>query len=67
MTIEAEGRKITIDVTDKTIVKAGRQKRPFFDQAAGFSPLKVGDQVVVRITEEDGKKVAHLIRVARAR
>ncbi|MFQ5780613.1 MAG: hypothetical protein ACE5HN_07480 [Nitrospiria bacterium] len=60
ITIKTGEDKVTMSVTDKTIIAAGRIKRSFAD-------LKVGDQVVVRITEEEGKNVAHLIRIARAR
>jgi len=49
--------EIMIDVTDKTVITAGKVKRTFAD-------LKTGDKIVAKFTEEDGRNVARSIRVA---
>lgn len=55
--VKEKDEEITISVTDKTIITAGKIKR-------AFSDLKAGDKIVAKFTEEDGKRVARSIRVA---
>lgn len=55
--VKEKENEITINVTDKTIITAGKVKRTLAD-------LKSGDKVVAKFTEEDGRKVARSIRVA---
>ncbi len=55
--VKEKENEITITVTEKTIITAGKIKRTLAD-------LKAGDKVVAKFTEEDGKKVARSIRVA---
>ena len=55
--VKEKDQEITISVTDKTIITAGKIKR-------ALSDLKAGDKVVAKFTEEDGKRVARSIRVA---
>lgn len=54
---EKDKEEITIDVTDQTIITAGKIKRSLAD-------LKTGDKVVAKFVEQDGKRVARSIRVA---
>jgi Cu/Ag efflux protein CusF len=49
--------EITIYVTEKTLIAAGKVERTLAD-------LEPGDKVVAKFTEENGKKVARSIRVA---
>lgn len=57
--VKEKDRELTISVTDKTMITAGKTKRSLAD-------LKAGDKVVAKFTEEDGKRVARSIRVASA-
>lgn len=57
--IKDKEKEVTMSVTDKTIITAGKTKKSLAD-------LKAGDKVVAKATEEDGKMVARSIRVANA-
>lgn len=57
--VKEKDKEVTINVTDKTMITAGKTKRSLAD-------LKAGDKVVAKFTEEDGKMVARSIRVASA-
>ncbi len=57
--VKEKDKELTINVTDKTMITAGKTKRSLAD-------LKAGDKVVAKFTEEDGKMVARSIRVASA-
>lgn len=57
--VKEKDKELTINVTDKTMITAGKTKRSLAD-------LKAGDKVVAKFTEEDGKMVARSIRVATA-
>jgi Cu/Ag efflux protein CusF len=58
--VKEKENEITINVTDKTVITAGKIKRSLAD-------LREGDKIVAKFTEEDGKKVARSIRVATVR
>ncbi len=57
-TVTVKGRKgeVTLNATDKTIVKKGRKKITLAD-------VKAGDKVYARYSKENGKDVAKLISV----
>ena len=57
--IKEKDKELTVNVTDKTMITAGKTKKSLAD-------LKAGDKVVAKFMEEDGKMVAHSIRVANA-
>ncbi|MFY9269118.1 MAG: DUF5666 domain-containing protein [Candidatus Manganitrophaceae bacterium] len=57
LTIKEKEKEMTISVTEKTIITAGKTKKSLAD-------LKAGDKVVVKVAEVDGKTVAQSIRVA---
>ncbi len=57
--VKEKDKEVTINVTDKTMITAGKTKRSLAD-------LKAGDKVVAKFTDEDGKMVARSIRVATA-
>lgn len=51
------GKEYTVDLTDGTVVTAGKTKKTFAD-------IKPGDKVVARISEKDGKVTARSVRLA---
>ncbi len=55
--IKEKEKEMTVSVTEKTIITAGKTKKSLAD-------LKAGDKVVVKVAEVDGKTVAQSIRVA---
>ncbi|MBI3802841.1 MAG: hypothetical protein HY282_03675 [Nitrospirae bacterium] len=57
--IKDKDKEVTMNVTDKTVITAGKIKKSLAD-------LKAGDKVVAKATEEDGKMVARSIRMASA-
>lgn len=58
--VKDKDKEVTLDITDKTLVTAGRIKKSIAD-------LREGDKVVVKFSEHDGKATARSIRMASAR
>ncbi len=56
VTVKGKDKEIKLNVTDKTKIMAGKEKK-------GLADIKVGDKVAARAMEEDGKTVAKAIRI----
>jgi len=57
VTIKEKKKEVTVDVTDKTNIMAGKEKK-------GLSDIKVGDRIVAHVQDKGGKMVADSIHIS---